>query len=194
VGPDGRATRAHREGGPPARAHELQPSHGLPRREAVLHQLARDHLVQVAVERAVQLLVFLCVEAFGAKVHPPDPLCMNHTSEVVFDTKFNVGNRLLFVRDGVGRFHVLQRRGEALHRGLEVSSAVHDHVCPHCQDCIKFCCSFSRRYDGHPSIRALESYTDSLADVVHTAQIDAGQFVLDSKACVRPGQNTLYEI
>ncbi len=73
--------------------------------------------MQVAIEKAVQLLVFIRVQAVGAKIRPPylQRLCMDYTGK---DAKM-LGNRILSASDAVVIFRVLQQRGEALHRRVE---------------------------------------------------------------------------
>jgi hypothetical protein len=60
------------------------------------HQLARHHLVQVAIERAAQVIVLFCVEAVGTNVHPPfpSPLRTHQAPEVVLNLELKAGTVL----------------------------------------------------------------------------------------------------
>ncbi len=120
------------------------------------HKLAGDHFLQVAVERAVQLLVFVGVEAVGGEVDPPDLLRSYHAAKVVLHTQLDAGTRLMSI-DGVVQLCIMKPRVEALHRCLKALIAVHDHVRPQGQDCVEEYRSFRIRDEAdHLSVRALE--------------------------------------
>ncbi len=117
--------------------------------------------MQVAIERAVQLHVLICVEAVGTKVHLPNTLRTHQASKVVLNMKLEA--RIVFPSDIAVRSQ--QQWYQTLNGRLKVSVGVHNHVSTQSQDSVGEYGYFRRGDNSDSSIRAQKTCMHCFADL-----------------------------